>query len=250
MPLISIVTPSYMPVREQLLQAYDSVRGQELPDGWELEWVIQEDGDTGVVRDMLPEDPRVRFGTGRRGGVALTRNIALARSEGALIKNLDQDDILTPGVLSRDIGVLVSDPLVQWTTSRVLDLLPDGSTVGFDNDPPAGRIAPGVVLDHWRKHNYRLPVHPTTICIRRELVVALGGWMGIPASEDTGMLVPASVVSYGYFCSDVGLLYRKWPGQVTAGTEHYATAEWRLRMSLINERAEATKALWSAIKVS
>jgi hypothetical protein len=249
-PLISIITPSYMPVREQLLEAYDSVRAQRLPDGWELEWVIQEDGDTGVVRDLLPADPRVRFGTGRRGGPALTRNMALARSKGDLIKNLDQDDMLTAGALSRDIGVLDSDPLVRWTTSRALDLLPDGSTVGFDDDPPGGRIEPGVLLDQWRAHDYRLPVHPATICVRRELAVALGGWMGVPGSEDTGLLVPASVISFGYFEPEVGLLYRKWPGQATAHPGHYAEEEWRLRMDLIDQRAEAIKALWPSLQTS
>ncbi|WP_214408514.1 glycosyltransferase family 2 protein [Sphaerisporangium fuscum] len=244
MPLLSIVTPSYKPVREQLLEAYESVRSQELPDGWELEWVIQEDGDTGAVRDILPADSLVNFGTGRRGGVALTRNLALARSKGELVKNLDQDDILAPGVVARDIEILTSDPLVQWTTSRVLDLLPDGSTVGFDSDPATGRLEPGMVLEHWRAHHYRLPVHPTTICIRRDLVMALGGWMGIPGSDDTGLLVAASVVSYGYFHGEVGLFYRKWPGQETAAPEHYAPGEWNLRMSVVEERAEAIRKIW------
>lgn len=245
--MLSIVTPSYKPVRDQLLEAYDSVRSQKLPHGWELEWIIQEDGDTGAVKEILPGNSIVKFDTGRRGGVALTRNLALARSKGELVKNLDQDDILTADVLARDIDVLSSDPIVQWTTSRVLDLFPDGSTVGFDSDPAPGRIEPGFVLDHWRSHNYRLPVHPTTICIRRELVTALGGWMGIPGSDDTGMLVPASVVSYGYFHSEVGLLYRKWPGQETARSGHYAAGEWNLRMHLIEERAEAVRKMWPHI---
>ncbi|NUW31605.1 glycosyltransferase [Nonomuraea sp. SMC257] len=244
MPLISVITPSHRPVREQLLEAYESVRSQRLPRGWEVEWVIQEDGDTGAALDILPEDPVVRFATGRRGGVALTRNMALARSRGDLVKNLDHDDVLTPGVLARDIEVLVSDPLVQWTTSPVLDLLPDGSTVAFDSDPAPGRLEPGYVFEHWRTHGYRLPVHPTSICIRRPLAVALGGWMGVPGSDDTGLLVPASVVSHGYFHGEAGLLYRKWPGQETAAAGHYAPMEWSLRMRLIEERAETVRKLW------
>ncbi|MFI6499991.1 glycosyltransferase family 2 protein [Nonomuraea typhae] len=241
MPLLSIITPSYKPVREHLLAAHASVRAQELPEGWELEWVIQEDGHAGETAAILPADPRVKIGSGRRGGVALTRNLALARSSGELVKNLDADDILTPGVLARDIEVLTADLEIQWSTSRVLDLLPDGSTAGFDDDPPTGRIKPGFVYDYWREHGYRLPVHPTTICIRRELVVALGGWMGVPGSDDTGLLIPASLVSHGYFHGETGLLYRKWPGQETAGDGHYAAEEWRLRMGLIEARAEAIR---------
>lgn len=246
MPVISILTPVYKPVAEHLIATYESIAAQVLPDGWKWEWVVQEDGSTGIAEEILPSDPRVKFGQGRRGGIALTRNLALARSRGDLVKNLDHDDVLTPGVLARDIEVLESNPDVQWTTSRVLDLLPDGSTVGFDSDPPEGRLEPGVVFEHWKAHKYRLPVHPTTVCIRRTLVTALGGWMGVPGSDDTGMLIAASILSVGYFHGEVGLLYRKWPGQETAGKAHYEETEWNSRMSLIRERADALAQIWPA----
>jgi len=246
MKTISILTTVYKPVPDQLNQAYESIRTQNLPHGWTWEWVLQEDGTTGVGQEMLPEDPQVRHGHNRHLGVALTRNLGLARAEGQLIKNLDQDDILTPDVLTRDISVLETRPHVQWTTSRVLDLLPDGTTVGFDNDPPAGELQPNSVLEHWKSHSYRLPVHPTTLCIRRNLAVALGGWMAIPGSDDTGLLVAASVVSVGYFHSEVGLLYRKWPGQLTADSAHTEPIEWGLRMRLIEERANTLSQLWPA----
>lgn len=243
MPTISVITPIYDPVPSQLTEAYDSLRDQELPVGWELEWLLQEDGKTGAARDILPEEAWIKHESGRHGGVAICRNLALSRAHGEFIKNLDQDDILTPGVLSRDIDVLTSNPDVGWTTSRVLDLLPDGSKVGFEGDPPAGRLAPGVVREQWRTHDYRLPVHPTTICIRRSLAVALGGWMAVPGSDDTGLLVAASTLSPGWFTSEVGLLYRKWPGQVSASDAHTEPVEWTSRMQLIDQRAEALEAL-------
>jgi glycosyltransferase involved in cell wall biosynthesis len=241
--VVSVITPIYNPVREYLAAAYESLRTQELPEGSTWEWIVQEDGDTGVAATILPADPRINFGTGRHSGVAITRNLGLARARGVYIKNLDQDDILTPGVLARDIGVLDSDPTVQWTTSRVLDLLPDGTTVGFEDDPPTARLEPGYVVAHWRNHSYRLPVHPTTICIRRSLAAALGGWMAVPGSDDTGLLVAASVLGSGYFHREVGLLYRKWPGQQSATLAHTATEEWDLRMGLIDERARALVSL-------
>lgn len=245
MPILSIITPIYKPVPDQLIAAYESVTKQEVPEGWQWEWLVQEDGRTGIARDILPTDDRVVFGDGRPNGVAITRNLALARARGDLVKNLDQDDVLTPGVLARDIEVC-ADPQIGWTTSRVLDLMPDGSTVGFDNDPPAGPLTGTVVVDHWRAHNYRLPVHPTTICIRRSLAVALGGWMAVPGSDDTGLLIAASVVSTGYFREEVGLLYRKWPGQASASSEHAEPVEWKARMSLIGERADSLRELWHA----
>jgi hypothetical protein len=139
---------------------------------------------------------------------------------------------------------MTENPDVAWTTSRVLDLLPDGSTVGFEGDPLHGRLKPGVVLDYWRAHNFRLPVHPTTICIRRPLLTALGGWMGVPGSDDTGMLIAASVLTTGFFHSEVGLLYRKHEGQESAGTGHNEPVEWNTRMSLISERADSLREMW------
>jgi glycosyltransferase involved in cell wall biosynthesis len=245
---ISVITPSWNPVPEQLEAAYESVASQVLPDGWSLEWVVQEDGTEGRrAGDILPADPVIRLGSGRWGGLPLSRNLALARSTGAVVKNLDADDILTPGVLARDIAALTSNEDVHWVTSRALDLLPDGSTVGFDTDPLAGRIEPGELVKYWRDHNYRLPMHPTTICIRRSLAVALGGWMGVPGSDDTGLLIAASIVSVGYFSDDVGLLYRKWPGQATASAQHTEPTELNMRRKLISDRADALTALrWSA----
>ncbi len=168
----------------------------------------------------------------------MARTLALARASGSLVKVLDADDLLTPGVIGRDIGAM-KDSDIGWSTSRVLDLLPDGTTAGFPGDPAAGRIRRGVVLDYWRTHDYRASVHPATLCIRRDLVLALGGWMALPASEDTGLLIAASVVSDGYFSPEVGLLYRKWPGQVTGQPAHVDPIERDARMRLIDDRSNA-----------
>jgi glycosyltransferase involved in cell wall biosynthesis len=240
MGTISVITPIYNPIAEHLLSAYESLRTQKLPYNWSWEWVVQEDGHTDNARTILPDDDsRISFSSNRHLGVAMTRNLALSRSQGSLIKNLDQDDVLTDGVLQRDISILNSRSDVEWTTSRVLDLMPDGSTVGFEGDPCAGTIATGSVHEYWRTHDYRASVHPTTICIRRSLVEALGGWMAVPGSDDTGLLIAASVTATGYFHPEVGLLYRKWPGQVTAGSEHTEPVERQLRMQLIDARAKS-----------
>jgi glycosyltransferase involved in cell wall biosynthesis len=242
--VVSVVTPVYRPVPEFLGQAYDSLRGQEMPEDWEWQWVVQEDGLTGSVAALLPDDSRISPGSGRRGGEPTTRNLCLSRAVGELIKVLDSDDQLTPGTLAREIDVLTAYPDIGWTTARVLDLLPDGSTAGFDWDPPEGRIEPGEVLRHWRSHDYRAQVHPATLCMRRDLLLAMGGWMALPASGDTGLLLAASTVRPGYFIAETGLLYRKWPGQMTSQPEHSDPVEWSARMAVIEERATALATLW------
>ncbi|MFJ6212217.1 glycosyltransferase family 2 protein [Streptomyces sp. NPDC092296] len=241
--VVSVITAVHAPAAEHLPEAYKSLVEQRLPEGWDWQWVVQEDGETDVVAPFLPDDSRISFDQGRPGRAGVARTMALARATGQFVKVLDADDMLTPGCLARDVTALLEHPDVYWTTSRVLDLLPDGSTVGFDQDPPNGFIERGAVLDHWKTHDYRAQVHPATLCVQRDLLLALGGWMALPASEDTGLLMALSAVSRGWFIAETGLLYRKWPGQVTSQASHANEGERAARMAVVEARAQALAAL-------
>ncbi|MFE2047564.1 glycosyltransferase family 2 protein [Streptomyces sp. NPDC059459] len=239
---VVIVTAVHGPSARFLGEAHASLRTQELPAGWDWRWVIQEDGRTDDVRPHVPDDPRVVFRQGRperQGGPGVARTIALSHADGEYVKILDADDQLTPGSLARDLAALEADPTLGWATSRALDLLPDGSTAGFPGDPEHGPIEPGAVLDHWKANDFRSPVHPATLLVRRDLLLALGGWMALPASEDTGLLLALNCVSRGWFSAEVGLLYRKWQGQVTGQASHVDPAERAARMAVVEARALA-----------
>ncbi len=236
---IDVVTAVHGPSALYLADAYKSLCAQELPDGWGWHWIIQEDGHGDVVRSHVPDDPRVTFHQCRPGGPGVARTMALAYAAGPYVKVLDADDQLTPGALARDLALLEGDPELGWATSRVLDLLPDGSTAGFDGDPDDGPISRGAVADYWKANGFRAQVHPATLFVRRDLLLALGGWMALPASEDTGLLLALNTVSRGYFIREYGLLYRKWPGQATAQPSHTDEAEREARMAVVAARAEA-----------
>lgn len=236
---IVIVTAVHAPSAPFLREAYASLLAQELPGGWEWHWVVQEDGLTDAVAPYIPDDARVTFRQGRPGGPGVARTIALAHAEGEYVKVLDADDQLTPGTLARDLAALEADRTLGWATSRALDRLPDGSTVGFPGDPANGPVERGTVLDHWKSHDHRAQVHPATLFARRELVLALGGWMALPASEDTGLLLALNAVSRGWFSAEVGLLYRKWDGQATGQAAHVDAGERDARMAVVEARARA-----------
>ncbi|MFD9692318.1 glycosyltransferase family 2 protein [Kitasatospora sp. NPDC059088] len=240
--IISVITAVHGPSAPFLPDAYKSLLAQRLPEGWDWQWIIQEDGETDAVAPYVPDDARVTFGQGRHGRAGVARTMALSRAVGQFVKVLDADDMLVAGVLARDLAAL-QRPGVCWSTSRVLDLLPDGSTVGFDQDPPEGPIGRGAVLEHWKAHNFRAQVHPATLCARRDLVLALGGWMALPASEDTGLLMALDATSRGWFSAETGLLYRKWPGQSTASTAHVHEGERSARMAVIEARARVLAGL-------
>ncbi|MGV9449796.1 glycosyltransferase family 2 protein [Streptomyces sp. NPDC003635] len=239
---IIIVTAVHGPSARFLPDAHASLCAQELPDGWEWHWLVQEDGTTDAVAPYVPDDARVTFRQGRSGGPGVARTIALAHADGPYVKVLDADDRLTPGALARDLAVLEGDPGIGWTTSRALDLLSDGSTVGFPGDPGDGPVERGAVLEHWRAHDFLAQVHPATLCVRRDLLLALGGWMALPASEDTGLLLALNAVSRGWFTAEAGLLYRKWEGQATGQASHVDPAERAARMAVAEARARALAA--------
>ncbi|OKK02687.1 glycosyltransferase [Streptomyces sp. CB03234] len=236
---IVIVTAVHAPSARFLPDAYKSICEQELPDGWEWHWVIQEDGKTDRVAPHVPDDERVTFRQGRPGGPGVARMMALAHADGDHIKVLDADDQLAPGVLGRDLAALEADASIGWATSRVLDLLPDGSTAGFPGDPEPGAIERGEVLAYWKANNFRAQVHPATLLVRRDLLLAVGGWMALPASEDTGLLLALNATSRGWFSPEVGLLYRKWPGQATSQPSHTEAAERDARMAVVEARARS-----------
>jgi hypothetical protein len=63
--VISVVTATLRPVREYLTASYKSLTSQVLPAGRDWQWIVQEDGDSGDVVRILPEDPRISVGGGR-----------------------------------------------------------------------------------------------------------------------------------------------------------------------------------------
>jgi glycosyltransferase involved in cell wall biosynthesis len=246
--MLSVITPVHAASADHIAAAYASLVGQELPSGWSWEWVVQEDGQTGLLdrrlTDLVAGDPRVRPGAGRAGGPGVARTLALGRSSGTLIRTLDADDVLPAGALGRDVAALTTRPAVGYVTSCALDLLADGRLVAPAVPHSEGVWVRGSVVDHWRRHDHRLPVHPATLCIRRELALALGGWMALPASEDTGLLLAANAVRDGYHLAAVGLHYRKWTGQATGQPAHTDPSERATRRALIDERATALSELF------
>lgn len=239
MPVISVVTPVYEGGHHFLGEAYQSLLEQDLPDGWEWQWVVQEDGETGVPRAALPKDRRISYGTGRRGGAAMARTMALARVIGTLVRPLDADDMLPADALRHGIETLLAHPEIGWTVASAVDLLPDGTLRGSTIDPPAGPLAPGIIAAGYRAGQF--PVMGTTVTTYTDLLHSVGGWPAVPASEDAALLVLLEAVSPGWFLAEPGEIYRKHPGQVTAQSAHWENAERTALASVLLTRLDALR---------
>lgn len=236
--VISIVTAAHAPYAGFLDELSASVLDQRMPDGWDWQWVVQEDGETGDIAKSLPSDPRISAGTGRPGGPASARTLALARATGELVRSVDADDVLLPGALARDIDVLTRHRELGWVSSQALALHPDGSTRGWEA-PAEGPVRRGEVLRHWTETDGLPPVVPGTLCIRRPLLLALGGWMALPGAEESGLLLAVSTVRDGYFIHEPSLLYRQHAAQTTAQPHHSDPTRREERGRLVVARAAA-----------
>lgn len=241
MPTITVLTPVVYGKHHYLLEAYESLKRQELPPGWDWQWVVQEDGQTGILNDILPSDPRISTGCSHQGRASTARTLGLARAEGELLRAFDADDILPEGALEQDIKALISSPEFGWCVSPTLDLMPDGSLVPGPCDPDPGPLPPGLLYEGQAAGN--LPVVGTTMCTYTSLVCALGGWPAIFADEDVALMLAVEAVAQGVMLAEPGLYYRKWPGATTAQVTDYQPAEGHTRTAAILSRADALREL-------
>ncbi|MGW4194055.1 GltA [Streptomyces sp. NPDC005004] len=241
MPTLTVLTPVHEGGHVYLRELHGCLAGQRLPEGWRLQWVLQEDGRTGTPLAAVPDAPWISKGTGRQGGAARARTLGLARATGTLLRCVDADDLLPdPGALARDIEVLTAHPSYGWTVAPCLDLLPDGILVPGPYDPPPGPLPARALLDGAKRGE--MPVVGTTLTARTALVRLLGGWPALPAFEDGALVLNCEAVSPGWMQSVPGTLYRKHPTQHTATADFRDEEEARLRVEIAVERAEALHA--------
>lgn len=247
--LISVITAVDPARAEHLPETWESLRDQAMPDGWDWEWLVQCDDDSTeaqkAVQSQLPTDSRISFDSSRPGGPGVARNMALARTNqrSKLVKTLDADDILGEGVLTRDIAACTQRGII-WSASRVVDMNDDGTqTPHYPYDPTPGRIRANSAILAYTRENFRILVHPATLCVRWDHLFKLGGWKALPASEDTALLMHLDAQYDGWFHQEIGLYYRRWAPQMSQMDQHSDPHELDSRRKFIVDLAQTAAAL-------
>jgi glycosyltransferase involved in cell wall biosynthesis len=151
-----------------------SLTRQSVP--WEA--VIALDG---ASPDRLPiplaRDPRVRtLALPRPVGAACARNLALAHVRTRYTNWADDDDEFTDDAMSVRLTTLESTG-VGWCAGWRQDQHADGSTRLWRCPTPPGRHEAGDVWTYWKSPADTIPIGPTTILARTDLVRAapMGG---------------------------------------------------------------------------
>lgn len=110
--MISIITPHFAGTNSFVMETYQSLLNQTLTD-WE--WVIV-CNNGGVVNDAILSDERVTLVNSDISSVGHLKKIACTHSSGAIVVELDADDMLTPDALA-EISDAFRDPRVSFVYS-------------------------------------------------------------------------------------------------------------------------------------
>lgn len=219
MSIISIVTATHNKRWRYYEEAAESVFSQIVPKGWKLEWLIQVDGVDKDVHETLERlhnaDDRVILRQNHAQlGPGGTRNVALMRARGELLRVFDSDDVMLPDTLAAQIEIFQKYPDVHWSTYQPIELHQDGTKA---EDPPRLKhkyIEPGL-FNKVMFEKGRCPVHCAGLMARTDTIRAFGGWLGLPVGEDVGMLSALSEMYGGWVMEEYGWLYRRHKGQIT-----------------------------------
>lgn len=237
---LSIITAAFAPLADYFPETINSVTSQDLPSGWSLEWLVQEDGADPRLEQLTNGFDCVSYAAnGVQTGIAATRNLALTRATGDLVLVLDHDDILLPDALSELIP-LFDDPQVSWAVGQADDLHQDGTRSTYESALPFGVIPPGAVNNWAMQHEGNWPIHCAGLVLRTHLVRAFGGWGGSPVDDDIIMFAALSECVSGVNHRATTWLYRVHDRQTSK------SAKWRERnrdgRRIALQRVEAIRA--------
>lgn len=240
MPLVSVLTATHAPNDHYLGELAASLVAQDLPAGWEWEWVVQEDGESPSAGARLDlGDVRVRHDAlGVRLGASATRNVALARVRGEIVAGIDHDDRYVAGGLGALVGALTDDLDAAWTCGRSRLVLADGGTWTRDDALPAGPVAPGTIARRFIATD-DFPFPAGFAAYRRDHLVAHGGWPATARSEDAVLLAGFSSRWPGTWVPRVVAEYRRWSQQTSVQPADIAIRDVPHVRGAIRQRYEA-----------
>jgi len=243
MPLISVITAAYAPTADYLPATADSVAALELPAGWELEWLVQEDGDDPQLAEFFARIPFARYdAAGRQYGVSIARNLALGRASGVLMQALDQDDVLLPGAFTTLIPRF-REHRIHWAIGQADDLMPDGGRRAYPSRIPFGLMKAGRVNRWAAEAGGNWEVHGACLMMRTASVRALGGWSGLPGDDEISLLAGLSEITDGWYDEALTWLYRQHPKQQHRTAAAQERSEACRRICLQRARAVAATGL-------
>ncbi len=182
-PRVSVLVP----VRDAAATVGDalaSVLCQTLAD---LEVVVVDDGSTDATPDVLARiaasDPRVRLLRRPPGGIVPALDEGLAACRAPLVARMDADDTCLPHRLALQAALLDARPDLAAVACLVEIVAPDGLTDGMR---AYGAWLNALVTPEQidREMYVESPLPHPAVVVRRDVLLAAGGWRDGPFPED------------------------------------------------------------------
>nr|WP_308190089.1 glycosyltransferase [Streptomyces aculeolatus] len=201
---------------DYLTAMHASLTRQTVP--WEA--VIALDGaDTSPLPEPLAADPRVQpLPLPRHVGAACARNLALNEVRTEFVNWADDDDEFTDDAMAVRLRAL-EETGVGWCAGYSEDLHEDGSTTLWRCPTPPGKHRAGDVWRFWPDPSDTIPLGPTTILARTDLVRA-APMGGLVQGEDYCALA-VTCLADGILLPVPVYRYRKHAGQMTVQDSYH-----------------------------
>ncbi|WP_069751698.1 hypothetical protein [Streptomyces sp. EN16] len=133
----------------------------------------------------------------------------------------DDDDVLPPGSLSARLKHAQAHNL-EWCAGWSADWQPDSPVATWICPTPPGFHEAGDVWGFWKSPEATIPIGPTTLLVRSDIVRAVGGYAALPQGEDYAYLVGVTSAARGALLPSVVYHYRKHAEQMTARPDYPA----------------------------
>jgi glycosyltransferase involved in cell wall biosynthesis len=211
---ISVVIATQLrPERLRYLEElHRSLQQQTIP--WEAVLALDGAATTRLPRSIA-DDPRVRvLPLPRPVGAASARNLATNLVTTPYVAYADDDDLLPADSLAVRHR-RITETGRGWVAGWLADLHQDGSTRTWRCPTPPGTHRPGDVWTYWTAPEATIPLGPTTLLARTDLIRAAGGHGGLSQGEDLLMATTVTALAEGDLVPHVVYLYRKHPYQMT-----------------------------------
>lgn len=209
-PVVSVVMPVYN-ARRYLRPAVESILAQTFGD---FELVAVDDGSKddslAILREYADKDARVRIISRPNTGIVGALNDGLNAAKGEFVARMDSDDISMPDRFEKQVAFLRAHPDHVLVGSQVMLIDPEGAALCPKKDTEYTHEA--IDAAHMAR---RWPlVHPT-IMVRREAMLALGGYRTkYEFLEDLDLFLRLAEVGKLASLSDILLRYRLHTGSI------------------------------------
>ena len=181
------------------------------------------DGTRQVLRDLAAEDARVEVLDGGGRGLVAALNLALGHSASPFVARMDADDESLPRRLEASLAALEADPTLAGVGTAV-ELFRDDRPVSPSLQTYAdwlNGLTSAEQLD--RERFIESPLCHPSVCLRRDALVAVGGWKEGDFPEDYALWL--ELLDRGFALRNLPEVLFRWrdsKGRMTRTDPRYA----------------------------